>query len=84
MDALDDEHRVAAQLQLLAVVLALACHEVVFGHLDALALHQPEQVVFEQTVFHGLDVVEVVVAVGQPGGVGTVHEIVIGGERHGP
>ena len=82
MDAFDDEHRVAAQLQLLAVIFPFARHEVILGYLHTLSLHQSEQMVFEQRIFHRLNIVEVIVAVGQLGGVQTVHEVVVRRERH--
>ena len=84
VDALYDQHRVAAYLQLLAVILAFARGEVILRHLHALTLHQPLQVVFHQLVVHSLDVVEVVVAVGQLRRVHAVHEVVVGRERGGP
>ena len=34
----------------------------------------------QQVVFHGFDVVEVIVAIGQFGRVNTVHEVVVGGD----
>ena len=84
MDAFDDEHGVAGELELLAVVLALACGEVVLRHLYALALHETCEMLLHETIVDGLDIVEVIVAVGQLGGVDTVDEIVVGGEGHGP
>ena len=39
VNTLDDKHAVVGQLHLLAIILALASHKVVFGHLHALAFH---------------------------------------------
>ena len=47
MDAFDDEHGIAAQLQPLAVPLTFARHEVILRNFHTLALHQAEQVVFQ-------------------------------------
>ena len=83
MDALDDEYGVVREFELLAVPFALACSKVVFRNLYALTLHQSCQVVFQQLVVDGLDIVEVVVAIGQFGRVDAVDEVVVGRERHG-
>ena len=78
MDALDNQHRIARQLELLAVILAFARHEIIFGYFHFLALHQPQQMILEQGIFHRLDVVEIVVTVGQLRGVHAIDEIVVG------
>ena len=82
MDALDDQHRVVRQLQLLTVPLALTRHEVILRYLHALALHQSQQMVLQQRILHRLDVVEVIVAIGQFRRIHAVHEIIVGRERH--
>ena len=63
--ALDDEHAVALQLQLLTVILAFSCNEVILRNLYAFARHQTRKMVFQQVIVHRLDVVEVIVAVGK-------------------
>ena len=82
MDTFDNQHRITCQLQLFAVPFALARGEVVFRNLHTLAFHQPRQVVLQQGIVHRLDVVEVVVAIGQLGRIHAIDEIVVGRERH--
>ena len=80
MYAFDDEYAVGLQLDALAVVLALSGDEVILGNLYALAGEEAREVVVEQVAIDGLDVVEVVAAVGQQGRVDAVDEVVVGGE----
>ena len=81
MNALNNQHGVACQFQLFAVPFTFTRREIVFRNLHALTLHQPRQVVFQQVVVYSLDVVKVVVAIGQLWRVYTIHEIVVGRKR---
>ena len=81
MDTLDNQYRIVVKFQFLSVPLAFAGSEVVFRHFHTLTLHQAGEVVFEQLVFYCLDVVEIVVAIGQARRVDTVHEVVVGANR---
>ncbi len=80
VDSFDQEHRVGFEFQGLAVVLSDSCHEVVFRHLYGLSGEEPEYVLLKGDMIDGVEIVEIVVAVGQLRGVETVHEIVVGGE----
>ena len=84
MDTLDDEHGVVLELKLLAVELALAGHEVELWDFHPLTIHQAGEVVLKQVAVHRLDIVEVIVAVGQQRGVLAVDEVIVGRERQGP
>ena len=64
VDSLNEEHRVRFELQGLAVVLADSSHEVVFWHLHRLAGEKPEDVLLEGYMIDGVEVIEVVVAIG--------------------
>ena len=92
MDTFDDEHTVGREFHLLAVVLTLSRNEIIFGNFHPLTFHQTGEVVLQQMVLHGFDVVEVVVAIlhgfdvvevvvaiRQLGRIHTVHEIIVGG-----
>ena len=83
VDALDDEYAVGGELYFLAVPLALTCDEVVLWKFYSFALQQSGDVVLKQMIVYGLDVVEVVVAVGQLRCVEAVDEVVVGGEGVG-
>ena len=81
VDAFDQQHLAFRQLQVLAVVLAAARHEIEFRHVHHFAAQEREHVALDGPVVHGLEVIEVVAAVGQLGRLDAVHEIVIGRER---
>ena len=83
VDAFNNEYAVVVEFQLLAVPLAFARREVILRNLHTLALHQTSQVVFQEVVVYCLNVVEVVIAVRQFGGVDTIHEVVVCRERQG-
>ena len=78
MDTLDNQHRIAAELELLTVPLALTCHKVILGHLYYFALHQALQVLTQQLVIYSLDIIKVVLTVRQLGGIDTVHKVIVG------
>ena len=78
VDTLDNQHAIVAQLKLLAIPLALTSYKVILGHFYYLALHQAFQVLAQQLVIYGLDIIKVVLTVRQLGGIDTVHKIIVG------
>ena len=83
MDTLDNQHGIVRQLQLLTVPFPLTRHKVIFWNLHALALHQSQQMFFQQRIFHRFYVVEVIITIGQLGCIYAIHEIIVGRKRHG-
>ena len=75
------QHTVVLQLEPFAIILALTRHEVVLRHLHRLTVHQARQVVAQEFVIDGLDVIEVILSVRQFRRIQTVHEVVVGRER---
>ena len=83
MDAFKQQHRSGFQLQPFAVVFADARNEVILRHFDFLAVEQGEQVALQGLVIDGVEIVEVVGAVGQFGRVHAIDKIVVSGEGNG-
>ena len=81
MDTFNNQYGVAGQLQFLSVPFPFTRHEVILRNLHPFPLHESQQMVFEQVILHGLDIVEIVVAIRQFRCIQAVHEIVIGRER---
>ena len=82
VDALDEQDGLRIKPEFAAVVFAYAGDEIVFRHLDLLAVQQTQHVFLQGIVVHGVEIVEVVAAVREERSVHAVHEIVVGGEGH--
>ena len=82
VDAFDQQHAARLHLQVLAVVFAASRDEVEFRHIDHFPVQQPEHVLLQGAVVHGLEIVEVVASVGEFRGLDAVDEIVVGRERN--
>ena len=80
MDAFDHQYLIALQLQLLAAGLTLACLEIVAWQLHFLATQQGIHLVVEQRDIEGVQVLEVIVAIGITRCEVTVEEIVVEGD----
>ena len=74
------KHGAFAHLQFLAVVFAKTGGEVVTRHFNFLSIKEFHEILLKGVVVHGLEVVEIVLAVRQKRGVHPVHEIIVSTE----
>ena len=83
VDAFDDQNRTLVERERGVVPRAAARDEVVARNIDALAAHEPAQMVVEQVEVDGLQRLVVVLPVGVLRGLLAVHEVVVERDEHG-
>ena len=77
VDTLDEQQAALFHMQHLAVVFPQAGDEVVFGNRYFLAAQEFHDVLLHESVVHGIEIIEVVAAVGELGRFHSVHEVVV-------